>query len=251
MKKKNYAFAEHETIQAALYSLFRFQTLGQAQLITNRLAAEFLLAPKQSDPLDKRSFALWVRDLELTPEQKKQGYVGNFGKITIHKLPKGKWTLTLSKLDVPLKHHPHRKRVKQPHPNMGHAVLRAAIRNKIWPTMQEAADQLVKLHEEFPEISIPGINKLKILAYIKDNKGLSPVQKLELAVIKHSESEYGLTLTNLTEHHLKKRSLQPTPSKPFEHLDAPGPVLSAVLNDQKVYGFYTKLVSKRKKRKRK
>lgn len=190
MTKKNYAFADHETVQAMLHSLFRFQTLEQAQMITNKFAEEFTLAPKMSDPLDKKSFVLWVHNLELTEKEKKEGFVGNFAKITMHQIPSGKWTMTLTKMDVPLRKHPMRKPVPRRHPNMGHPVMRAASRNKVFPTMQDAAAQLMSLHEEFPEISVPGLNKLKIMTYVKAEKGKSPVQRLELCVIKKDEGHY-------------------------------------------------------------
>ena len=190
MTKKNYAFADHETIQAMVHSLFRFQTLEQAQMITNKFAEEFTLAPKMSDPLDKKSFVLWVHNLELTDKEKKEGFLGNFGRITMHQIPSGKWTMTLTKMDVPLRKHPMRKPVPRRHPNMGHPVMRAAARNKVFTTMQDAAAQLINLHEEFPEISVPGLNKLKIMTYVKAEKGKSPVQRLELQVVKKDEGHY-------------------------------------------------------------
>ena len=240
MKKKHYAFSEHETIQAMLHSLFRFQTLEQAQNISNKFAEEFTLAPKLSDPLDKKSFVLWVRGLELTDEQVKQGFLGNFGRITMHPLPTGKWTLTLTKMDVPLRKHPLRKPVPRPHPNMGHPVIRAATRQKVWPTMQDAADQLMKLHEEFPEISVPGINKLKIMTYAKAEKGKSPVQRLELQVVKRGDGIYLIEI--------KQNIGKPAP-KPMPQF-APNPPLNQPSPEQNPQGKYTKLVSKsRKKRK--
>src|SRR5437868_9775838 len=105
----------------------------------------------------------------------------------MHPLPQGKWTLTLTKIDIPLNKHPLKKAVPRRYPNWGHPVLRAASRHKSWTTMQEVVAQLMRLHEEFPEVSIPGLHKLKIMAYAKAEKGKSPVQRLELHVVEREE----------------------------------------------------------------
>lgn len=177
-EKKHYAFAGHETIEAMRHSLFRFQNPAQAQRIANRLAEEFIFAPKLSDPKDKKAIVLWVRDLEITEEERKRGYLGNFAKISMHRLPAGKWTLTLTKMAFPLNKHPLKKALPRAHPNWGHPLLRNASRNKTWPTLQAAAEQLMRLHEEFPEISIPGVNQLKIKVYARAEKASCPSSAL-------------------------------------------------------------------------
>jgi hypothetical protein len=257
MDKKYYAFAEHDSIQAMLHSLYRLQTFEQAQMITNQLAEKFILAPKFSDPTDKKSFVLFVRDL-MTPEQSKLGYLGNFGKISIHKLPGGKWTLTLTVLDVPLKKHPKRKTVPRPHPNMGHPLLRSASRNKTWPTMQAANADLMKLHEEFPEISVPGVNRLRIMTYIKAEKGTSPIQRLELNVVKRDEGVYAITIKNMSK---TRRQIPPQqPSVTEDTVEKTADTVAAPVTEssdtpdtppQKPDGFYADLVTKRRKRKKK
>ena len=246
MKKKHYAFAEHETIQAMVHSLFRFQTLEQAQLITNKFAEEFSLAPKFSDPLDKKSFVLWVRGLDVSEEQRKQGYLGNFGRITMHSIPSGKWTLTLARMDIALRHHPLKKSVPKPHPNMGHPVIRAASRKKTWPSMQAAAEQLMKLHEEFPEISVPGLNKLKIMTYVRAEKGQSPVQRLELQVVKRDEGVYIIEIKQNLRKHFPALPVQ----QPHENeVNIPAATVTPELPADQP-GYYAKLVSKRRKKKK-
>ncbi len=264
--KKQYAFAEHETVQAMLHTLFRFQTLEQAQMITNKFAQEFTLAPKLSDPLDKKSFVMWVRGLEVTDDQKKLGFLGNFGKISMHQIKGGKWTMTLKKIDVPLNKHPLRKAIPRRHPNMGHPVIRSATRGKTWPTMLEANAQLVKLHEEFPEISVPGLGKLKILTYVKAEKGESPVQRIELQVTKKDEGVYFIDVRKPQRKPQPKFSLhQPTDDEApvaaviTETAETPAatdgatptaaPAAGAPKPEAK--GFYTNLVTKGRKKKKK
>ncbi len=251
MKQKTYAFVEHETIQAMVHSLFRFQTLEQAQMITNQFAEEFLLAPKMFDPLDKKTVVLWVYNLEVTDKEKKEGYLGNFGKITMHQLDSGKWTLTLAKLPVPLRKHPKRKPVPRRHPNMGHPVLRAASRNKTWPTMQDASAQLMGLHEEFPEISVPGLNKLKIMTYVRAEKGKSPVQRLELVVVKKDEGIYAIEIRQ----NLRKAPARPaTPAPAAQPQDTAQQVAgepAPAAEPAAAPGHFTKMVLAKNRRKKK
>lgn len=231
--EKYYAYFEHETVQAMLHSLFRFQSPMQAQLVSNRFADEVILSPKMSDPKDRKAIILWVRDLDVTDEQRKLGYLGNYGKISLLKLPNGKWTLSMVRIDVPLNKHPLYVKVARRYPNSGHPVIRNAMRGKTWPSMQAANEQLMKLHEEYPEVSIPGVNKLKIMTYKKADKGTSPVQRLELVVIKKDEGVYGIDVKNVT---------------PKPKVALPGAVSKSA---GPVEGRYTAMVNKSRKKKKK
>jgi len=243
-EKKYYAYFEHETVQAMLHSLFRFQNPMQAQLVSNRFADEVILSPKMSDPKDRKAIILWVRDLDVTAEQKKLGYLGNYAKISLVKLPNGKWTLSMVRIDVPLNKHPLYVKVARRYPNSGHPVLRSASRNKTWPTMQEAFAQLMALHEEFPEVSVPGVNKLKIMTYKKAEKGTSPVQRLELAVVKRDEGVYGITVKDVNAEREKMTSI------PNQQQDAIAKPATPQKKEAKpVEGKYTAMVQKKKKKK--
>lgn len=242
-EKKYYAYFEHETVQAMLHSLFRFQTPMQAQLVSNRFADEVILSPKMSDPKDRKAIVLWVRDLDVTNEQRKLGYLGNFAKISLVKLPNGKWTLSMIRIDVPLNKHPLYVKVARRYPNSGHPILRAADRKKTWKTMQEAFAQLMALHEEYPEVSVPGVNTLKIMTYKRAEKGTSPIQRLELKVIKRDEGAYGIDVKVANS---ERRSLvQPTDDEPVAR-----PV-AAAKPAQAIEGKYTAKVAKQRSKKKK
>lgn len=242
-EKKYYAFFEHETVQAMLHSLFRFQSAMQAQLVSNRFADEVILAPKMSDPKDRKAIILWVRDLDVTPEQRKLGYLGNFGKISLLKLPNGKWTLSMVRIDVPISKHPLYVKVARRYPNSGHPLLRAASRNKTWPSMSAAFAALMELHEEYPEVSVPGVNRLKIMTYKKTEKGRPPVQRLELSVVKRDEGVYGINIKNLSEDTTRRPMTQPTDDTP-----AASP---AAAQKKPVEGRHTAMVAKRRSKKKK
>ena len=237
--KKYYAYAEHETVQAMLHSLFRFQTAMQAQLVSNRFADEIILSPKMRDPQDREAICLWVRDLDVTEEQRKNGYLGNFAKISLIKLPNGKWTLNMVRMDIPLTKHPLRLKIDRRYPNSGHPVLRGAARGKVYTSMQAANGELMQMHEEFPEVSIPGLNRLKIMCYRKGEKGQNPIQKLELAVVKRGENDYIIDVKMAGADNVKR------------------PVAEAITKATKekptpeVAGFYTAMVTKKRARKKK
>lgn len=241
-EKKYYAYFEHETVQAMLHSLFRFQNPMQAQLVSNRFADEVILSPKMSDPKDRKAIVLWVRDLDVTEEQRKLGYLGNFAKISLVKLPNGKWTLSMLRIDVPLNKHPLYVKVARRYPNSGHPVMRAASRSKTWPSMQEAFAQLMKLHEEYPEVSVPGVNTLKIMTYKRaEEKGVSPVQRLVLKVIKRDEGKYGIDIQVAGAE--RERSLvQPSEGTPPPPPKSKTPIV--------VEGTHTARLAKQRKKKK-
>lgn len=245
--EKYYAYFEHETVQAMLHSLFRFQSAMQAQLVSNRFADEVILAPKMSDPKDRKAIFLWVRDLDVTDEQRKQGYCGNFAKISLVKLPNGKWTLTMIRVDIPLNKHPIFVRVSRRYPNSGHPVIRAADRGKSFESMMAANDALMKLHEEYPEVSIPGVNRLKIMSYRKAPKGESPIQRLELNVVKRGEDDYIITLKDTRNDPTRRHSVVPPSQRPDEDAIAKQ---TSEKPTKEVEGFYTKMVQQKRKGKK-
>ena len=240
---KYYAYFEHETVQAMLHSLFRFQSAMQAQLVSNRFADQVILSPKMSDPKDRKAIILWVRDLDVTPEQRKLGYIGNYAKISLLQLPNGKWTLSMLRIDVPLVKHPVKLQVERRYPNNGHPVLRGAERGKTYPTMQAASEALMQMHEEYPEVSVPGVNQLRIMMYKKAGQGETPVQRVELSVVKRGEGVYVITMKIMN-----ARGKAPLDKKK-ETRAAPAPV--AKKPAAKVEGRHTAMVNARRKKKKK
>jgi hypothetical protein len=60
--------------------------------------------------------------------------------------------------------------------------LRDIKKKRIFGTINEAARELERLHEEFPEVSIPGENRLMIILYERVEGVKSPVQKYKFEV---------------------------------------------------------------------
>jgi hypothetical protein len=175
-KKKLRVGTIHSPIlEAATQSRFRFPDEETAKARLETIKDQFILSKEQPED---GSLRLWIRGFALTKDEKKQGYRGNFAVIDVAKLAdeESKWTLKATKEPVELKLHPQKERPKQKHPDWGHPVLRRIKKNELFETLEEAEGLLTQLHEDFPEVTIPGSGKLYAIIYQKQ-KGGPPVQK--------------------------------------------------------------------------
>lgn len=176
--KKRYASASLPLMEAILNTLFRFSKEEQALKQLEELRERFILSKEQED--DNLSVRLWISDFSLTEEEIAQGYLGNFAVIRHRKIGDGKFTLYPEKLEIELKNHPQKKRPKRAHPDWGHPILRVIKKKPVFQSVEDAHALLMKLHEEYPEISIPTKNKLYIILYERLKK--PPVRKYVLEI---------------------------------------------------------------------
>ena len=110
--------------------------------------------------------------------------MGHFACISGKTLLDGALTLSITKVPMPLADHPHKKRPKQPHPNGAHPIMRRINKEYIYPTEDEALQDLAALHAEFPDVSIPASpEKLYIIIYDRSDKTRGPVRKVVMRVI--------------------------------------------------------------------
>lgn len=179
-KKKGYASVQQPIIEAmAAGGMFRFPTEEQAKERLNSLREGFILSKQQPEENPESAIVLWVKGFELTDQEIKDGYIGNYALIAIAKTDDGKfYTINTTKLDSELKYHPQRKRVKHRHPNWGHPILRGIKKGRVYETPEEVNDELQRLHEEYPDISIPCPGKLYIIIYTREK--MPPAQKYVL-----------------------------------------------------------------------
>lgn len=190
-KNRTYATALHPTVEAVLGGLYRYKTLAQAKERLASLASHFVLSKEQ--PAEEDTILMWIKGFALTAEDEKEGYIGQFARITILQTEDGKFTLTAARHDIPLDVHPQKKRVQMRHPNWGHPILRAAKKGRNYASMEEAQEELMALHEEFPEVSIPGVGKLFIIVYGKKEGSKKPIHKVALEIHPDKEGN-GFTL---------------------------------------------------------
>lgn len=230
-RKKLIANLKDPTLEAIAAGRFRFGTPAQAVVVMERVYKNFATS-KDQDPIGedgRPSLKLWIRDFAVTDAEKAKGYKGNFAKITIQPTDKEKFTLVAEKIVSELKHHPEKTRVGKRHPDTGHPILRAAVRGKIYPTIEETRKELELLHEEFPEISIPGADKLHLLVYVRE--ATPPVKKMTLRIAEVEGEGFKLTLADNVKK--KKTPLPPVVASAQTKAPAEGKFSSMVAMQRK------------------
>ncbi len=173
------------------------------------LEASFVTS-KQQLPAEgkKKSVILWVKDYDITPEEKEKGYLGNFIAISYKQADK-KWTLYPTKILMDLKHHPLRAyKNDQKHPNWGHPILRAIKKKTPYKTLDAANKALMQLHEQYPTASIPTKSKFYLMIFSREANPAMPVQKYVFEIKTNSDGSYGIDV-RLNDYKAKKKSKQP------------------------------------------
>jgi len=183
-KQRKYATANHPTIEALVHGLYRYTDRKQAVSRFKNITEHFVLSKDQPESTTETPVALlWIKGYGLTPEEEAQGFTGHFCEMKLGLTGKGQHTLVATKIDKPISVHPQKKRLQSKHPNWGHPVMRAVKKGKVYTTLDAASAELELLHTEFPEVSIPGINKLYIIIYEKREGVKQPTHKIALELV--------------------------------------------------------------------
>jgi hypothetical protein len=229
--QRKYATAVNPSIHAVLKGLYRFATEKQATDRLRQLKEHFVTSKRAGA---SGEVTLWIRGYAVTEAEEAEGFMGHFAQIGVVK--KGdKFTLRAEKKPEPLATHPQRKRPKQSHPDWGHPILRGIKKKRIFETMEEASHELMRLHEEFPEISIPAETQLMIILYEKLEGIKSPVQKYKFEVKAMQEGGFIIAFA-------RNERKAPVTRKPL-----PGTASAAAPTENQ--GYFTAMVKlKRKKR---
>lgn len=188
--KKKLADSKNPTIEAVLNELFKFKEEEQAQNRLELIKKNFVISKTQKE--DAKAVRLWVRGYALTSGEKKKGYTGNFAIISYYKNDENKFVLRAEKDETDLKLHPDKERPKQTHPDWGHKILRTVKAKKTYKTEEAANEVLTQLFEEFPDITIPAVNRLYIMIYEKAEKGQSPIQKYIFEIRQNEAGEFSI-----------------------------------------------------------
>lgn len=207
-RKKFMAALDDPTIEAIVEGLFRLENEQQAVALLQRLSQQFVICREQ-EPVSAGgcpTLKLWIRNFGLNDEEKSKGFRGNYAIIRIF-WADGRVSLSAEKIPTELKLHPQKERPKQRHPNWGHPVLRASQKKKNYPTVEEARADLLKLHEEFPETSIPGRDKLHLMVYSR--KSNPPIQKITLLLEPQAD---GTFLIGCKDQQKKPVNIPPKPN---------------------------------------
>ncbi len=168
---------EDPLIGAAAGGLFRFVSEKQAQAKLDHIARNYLRSKEQDSGV-----RLWIRGFAVTPEEEHEGYRGHFARITIAAIDGGRFALRAEKIPTALAKHPQKERPKERHPNHGHPILRSAETGKQYASITTARNALTVLHEEFPDVTIPGKDLLHVMVYNRKQPE-TPIEKTIVHIV--------------------------------------------------------------------
>lgn len=212
LNQPKYATIKNPTIEAIIGENFRFATPDQARARLEALRDAFIVSKLPADvdanPLELK---LWIRGYGLSAESREAGYIGNYARFEVKQAEKGKWTIAPVLLNVDKKYHPQRRQTPKRHPNWGHPIMRDVQKNRVHKTIESAQNELRRLHEAFPEVSIPLTGKMYIMVYQKvEKEGDAPIRKwvLEIKVTDDGKGFYIHATPNTYQANTKVRMQQ-------------------------------------------
>jgi chromate transport protein ChrA len=175
-----------------------------------------------------------------------QGWSGgfdqlNFALIKIAKTNNNRFSLVAEKIDVDLKLHPQKINDKLPHPSYQHWIFREIKEGKIYQTIDKPQGLLEKLHTDYPKISIPGINKLKIIVF--NTKAKPPLERIIIEIKVHREGGFYLEMYENT--YKRPEGLPAKKPKVVKNQEAEP---NLVEEDKK--GYYTSLIELKRNKKK-
>ncbi len=195
-QKKKYASLKNPTIEAIVGEHFRFANPEQAMERLEALNDSFITSrlPENLDP-NPKEIKLWIRGYGLSAAMLEKGYIGNYARFEVKRVEKNKWTIAPVLLSIDKKYHPQRRQPTRRHPNWGHPIMRDIKKTRVHKTVDTAQNELVRLHELFPEVSIPLTNKMYIMVYQKTEDDQPPIRKWVLE-IKATDDGAGFYIDN-------------------------------------------------------
>ncbi|MDX2095837.1 MAG: hypothetical protein SFW64_07880 [Alphaproteobacteria bacterium] len=222
---RTYATLRHPTIEALVGGHYRYRELSAARARFDSITAHFICSKDLPEPPAEIAAALlWIKGFAVGESEAQAGYTGHFARMDIIRRPDGLFTLTARKLERPLATHPQRKRAAGKHPNMGHPVMRAIKKRKIYASIEAAQAELDLLHLDFPEVSIPGAGRLYIILYEKRAGSTRPTHKIAIEIEPHPQGGYLLAMRD---------NEKPAPASASPSAPPPGAFTAKVLLRQK------------------
>jgi hypothetical protein len=230
------ATQQEPAIAAAIGRLYRFTSKRDALAVLAGLGRGFVRAKGAVPPHENGSpvVKLWVKDFELSAEDRSKGYEGHFAHLWVEFLEIGYYTIRAEKVHAPLARHPRKGKIKGKHPNRDNPVMRAVERGKTFASFEEARALLEALHVDYPLATTPTADALKILLFsrdgAKDGKKV-PIEKVTVKVKILSEGGAKLVLVQAPAREAAAtEGVKPTDSTPVPS-----------------HGKYTALVKKQRK----
>jgi len=217
LSNKEVAGLNDPTIEAIVGGLFRFSRESQAVSLLQRLSKNFLISDDQEpvQPSGCPTLKIWIHGFSVTESEQEKGFLGHFARLTIKKLDGGKVTIVAEKISSSLSNHPMKKIPKRQNPNSGHRLVRAAARGKVYESIEQLRTEMLEMHEEFPETTIPGNDKILFMLYSRTST--PPLRKVRLSIAPISSGGYKLELAD----YIKKPNVTHTNEQVANAPDAP------------------------------
>jgi len=176
-------FLEHPVIDAVVKGLFAFDKEEMAKTRIESIRKDFQLFPDMKDENSGGNpLIIWIKGFDVADSEAKHGHVGNFAQIFVDGDGE-KYTIRARKIWQEARFHPEKKRTTYKNPNKGYYVLKFAENKVVFPTKEAANEELMNMHEDFPETTLPNIDKLYISVFGKNAKGRAVLDKRILKIV--------------------------------------------------------------------
>ena len=185
-QRPRYATIQNPSVEAIVNGLYRLPDEAQAKKRLEQLRSYFTVSRESPD----NAVVLWIKGYDVTDEEDAKGYLGNYALVFIEKTADKKFTLKTKKLESEPAYHPQRKRKRERHPNWGHPLMRQVKKARRFSTVDDARGVLMKLHEEYPEVTIPTLNKLYVMVYTRAPDEKATIQKFVLEIKPQKDGGY-------------------------------------------------------------
>lgn len=177
-EKRVIANTKSALIEAVLTHRFCFSKQTDAIAKIAFLKNHFITTPNLL-PESPEDIVLWIKGYALDETQIEGGRTGNFARVTWKEAEKGKFTLTMQKLDISLDKHPQRKKMN--HPDWGHYLLRSSQKGQLhYASLAEANNALQHMATTYPKACVLATNKLHVQVYKNKGKNQNALESMTL-----------------------------------------------------------------------
>lgn len=111
---RDFPFLSHPTLQKILKKELCFTDREKAIKYFGYFAGQFPKLKYHSDDLQTDNWTIWIHNFDLTDDEKAQGYLGNFGRISLQANEDNQFVFRLDKERIDLAQHPKARDPQHP-----------------------------------------------------------------------------------------------------------------------------------------
>lgn len=205
--QKKYATIRHPTIEAAVEGLYQFANKGKAIERLNQIRRDFVVRKTDAETASNESCQIWIRGFAMAEGDEAKGYRGHYATLFVEAARDKLWTIKAQRVDLPLHLHPQRERPKMQHPDWNHPILRSVKAGRLCDSYEQAMGELETLHVEFPDVTIPGKDRLHLIIY-EGKKADTFTRKYQLILVPKEQGKFQIVAEAKSPPPPKKRTLK-------------------------------------------